>query len=126
MREYLFVYGSLRRGYAHPMSKWLAQHSEKLGEALVRGRLYLVSWYPGLVPGEEGKVKGDLFLLADGFDFSVLDAYEDCTGAVSDEYCRHQINVALPTGEEVLAWTYVYQLEPSGLKEIVGGDFLEV
>src|SRR5579871_6282671 len=38
----LFVYGTLMRGYEHPMARLLSANAEYLGEATCRGRLYMV------------------------------------------------------------------------------------
>src|SRR3954468_11922848 len=45
----LFVYGTLMRGFDHPMARLLSRSAEFIGEARCRGRLYLVKHYPGLV-----------------------------------------------------------------------------
>jgi gamma-glutamylcyclotransferase (GGCT)/AIG2-like uncharacterized protein YtfP len=45
----LFVYGTLMRGFDHPMAQLLSRSAEFLGEARCQGRLYLIKHYPGLV-----------------------------------------------------------------------------
>jgi len=37
----LFVYGTLMRGYVHPMAKLLSANADFIGEAHCRGRLYM-------------------------------------------------------------------------------------
>ena len=37
----LFVYGTLMRGFDHPMAKLLSRSADFIGEARCRGRLYL-------------------------------------------------------------------------------------
>uniref|UniRef100_UPI0038F6F948 gamma-glutamylcyclotransferase family protein n=1 Tax=Streptomyces galilaeus TaxID=33899 RepID=UPI0038F6F948 len=63
--DLLFVYGTLMRGFDHPMAKLLAGNAEFLGPAQCRGRLYLVKHYPGLVAsdGPADIVHGELFRL---------------------------------------------------------------
>ncbi|MHC2399282.1 gamma-glutamylcyclotransferase (GGCT)/AIG2-like uncharacterized protein YtfP [Bradyrhizobium barranii subsp. barranii] len=39
----LFVYGTLMRGFDHPMARLLAGHADFLGDATCRGRLVLVT-----------------------------------------------------------------------------------
>ena len=51
--DLLFVYGTLMRGFDHPMAKLLAGNAEFLGPAQCRGRLYLVKHYPGLVASDD-------------------------------------------------------------------------
>ena len=45
----LFVYGTLMRGFDHPMARLLSANADFRGEASCRGRLYMVKHYPGLV-----------------------------------------------------------------------------
>ncbi len=70
----LFVYGSLRRdatGTHHP----LLASARFAGAASVSGRLYRVSWHPGLIPDDSaGPVKGELFELMGSRE--ALDHYE--------------------------------------------------
>jgi gamma-glutamylcyclotransferase (GGCT)/AIG2-like uncharacterized protein YtfP len=124
----LFVYGSLRRHYQHPMASLLLQHARHLGPATVPGLLYLVSWYPGLVPaGNSGPgaplVSGDLFQLKPESAQDLLerlDAYE------GDEYERLKLDVTLrSSGETLPAWAYAMTVNPSSLQRIASGDFLE-
>ena len=65
MLDRLFVYGTLMRGYDHPMSRLLSDSAEYLGEAQCRGRLYLLKHYPGLVMSDlpSDIVHGELFRL---------------------------------------------------------------
>ena len=37
----LFVYGTLMRGFDHPMAQLLSRSADFIGEARCRGRLYL-------------------------------------------------------------------------------------
>ena len=61
----LFVYGTLMRGFDHPMARLLAGHADFLGDATCRGRLVLVKHYPGLFSSDEPSdiVSGELFHL---------------------------------------------------------------
>ena len=49
----LFVYGTLMRGFDHPMAKLPSRSADFLGDARCRGRLYLVKHYPGLVLSDD-------------------------------------------------------------------------
>ncbi|MEA2888422.1 MAG: hypothetical protein QOD11_2782 [Bradyrhizobium sp.] len=53
MQNHLFVYGTLMRGFDHPMAKLLSRSAEFIGPARCQGRLYLVKHYPGLVLSED-------------------------------------------------------------------------
>ncbi|GAC1630468.1 MAG: hypothetical protein NVS4B4_12840 [Bradyrhizobium sp.] len=63
--DLLFVYGTLMRGFDHPMAQLLSRSAEFLGEARCRGRLYLVKHYPGLVLSDDPAetVSGELYRL---------------------------------------------------------------
>src|SRR4029078_4068253 len=62
----LFVYGTLRRSAAHPMHALLRETASLLGDARVRGVLYRVAEYPGLVlDAGAGWVLGELYRLGD-------------------------------------------------------------
>jgi gamma-glutamylcyclotransferase (GGCT)/AIG2-like uncharacterized protein YtfP len=79
--DHLFVYGTLRRG-AQPNGHAALLHGAArfVGRGRVRGRLYRVSWYPGLVDSDDGHdtVVGDVFALPAGESLlAALDAYED-------------------------------------------------
>ena len=65
MQDHLFVYGTLMRGFDHPMAKLLSRSAEFIGEARCQGRLYLVKHYPGLVLSDDADdiVFGELFRL---------------------------------------------------------------
>ena len=49
----LFVYGTLLSSVDHPMARRLGREADLLGPATFAGRLYRVSWYPGMVDGGE-------------------------------------------------------------------------
>lgn len=120
----LFVYGSLRRGSGHAMSLWLSGRADWRGPARLRGRLYRVSWYPGVVAGE-GEVLGDLYRLHDAaMALPELDAFEDIRHEVGDEYRRDLAAVELE-GAEQLAWVYWYLKPVSEEGRVVSGDWLK-
>src|SRR5712664_1262868 len=61
----LFVYGTLMRGFDHPMAQLLSRGADFIGEARCQGRLYLVKHYPGLVLSDDPAdvVFGELYRL---------------------------------------------------------------
>src|SRR5215467_7987983 len=77
----LFVYGTLMRGYVHPMARLLSANADFLGEAKCRGRLYLVKHYPGFVLSDDPAdiVHGELYRLRAVEDLlREFDMYEAC------------------------------------------------
>jgi gamma-glutamylcyclotransferase (GGCT)/AIG2-like uncharacterized protein YtfP len=128
----LFVYGTLMRGFDHPMARLLAANADCLGEAQCRGRLYLVKHYPGLVLSDDAAdvVHGEVYRLrAPEALLREFDMYEACGEgfAPPTEYLRQTLPVAVANGEEAWtqAWTYVYNWPVAHLPRIVSGRFLE-
>ncbi len=128
--DHLFVYGTLMRGFDHPMARLLASHADFLGPATCRGRLVLVKHYPGLLPSDEPAdvVHGELFRLRAGDALlRELDMYEACGEgfAAPTEYLRELIEVRRDDGTAEQAWTYVYNWPVTDLPVIASGKFLE-
>ena len=125
----LFVYGTLMRGFDHPMAKLLSRSADFLGAARCRGRLYLVKHYPGLVLSDDPAeiVFGELYRLrARDALLRELDMYEACGEgfAAPTEYLKDMLPVMLDDGSATEAWTYVYNWPLTGLPRIASGRFL--
>jgi gamma-glutamylcyclotransferase (GGCT)/AIG2-like uncharacterized protein YtfP len=126
----LFVYGTLMRGYAHPMAQLLSRSADFIGEAHCRGRLYLVKHYPGLVLSDDPAelVFGELYRLRQPPELlREFDMYEACGEgfAAPTEYLRQMLDVTSDDGAAGEAWTYVYNWPVTGLPQIASGRFLE-
>src|SRR3979411_2993212 len=81
MQNRLFVYGTLMRGFDHPMAKLLSRSADFIGEAKCCGRLFLIKHYPGLVlsDGADDIVFGELYhLRARDELLGEFDMYEAC------------------------------------------------
>ena len=127
--DLLFVYGTLMRGFDHPMAKLLAANADFLGEAQCRGRLYLVKHYPGLVKSDDAAdtVHGELFRLrAREAMLREFDMYEACGEgfAPPTEYVREMLPVTLADGSVGEAWTYIYNWPVTHLPRIESGQFM--
>ena len=127
--DHLFVYGTLMRGFDHPMAQLLSRSADFIGEAQCRGRLHLIKHYPGLVLSEDPAdvVFGELYRLRQPDALlREFDMYEACGEGFSEptEYIRRMLPVTIDgqTGE---AWTYLYNWPLSGLPRIASGRFLE-
>ncbi|MFB8786923.1 gamma-glutamylcyclotransferase family protein, partial [Pasteurella multocida] len=73
---HLFVYGTLMSHTRTAKALRLGRAAELIGPATLRGLLYRISWYPGLVEGD-GRVHGEVHRLKDPAASLVwLDAYE--------------------------------------------------
>src|SRR5579871_2512572 len=126
----LFVYGTLMRGFDHPMARLLMANADFLGEAQCRGRLYLVRHYPGLVLSTDPAdiVHGELYRLREPQALlSEFDMYEACGEGFQEptEYVRQMLPVTLADGSSSEAWTYVYNWPVTNLPQIASGRFLE-
>jgi len=126
----LFVYGTLMRGFDHPMAKLLSKSADFIGEAKCRGRLYRVKHYPGLVLSNDASdiVFGELYRLhAPEQLLREFDMYEACGEGFPEptQYVRQMVQVALADGAASEAWTYVYNWEVAHLPRIASGRFLE-
>lgn len=128
MNPHLFVYGSLMSAAGHPMGARLAGEGRLLGPASMAGQLLRVSWYPGLVEGgdEGGRVHGEVHALGDpARALQWLDAYEGIVPGRDDgEYRREQRTVRLGSGEELIAWVYIYRGPAAGLAVVPGGRWV--
>lgn len=122
--EHVFVYGTLRRGYSHAMSDWLAVQGQWCGRARCAGGLYQVApSYPGLVLSATGWVQGDVYALPAAMAAELLarlDAYEEIGNG---EYQRGLCTVYQENGATVRAWVYVYCRAVSAGFRIDSGDF---
>lgn len=126
----LFVYGTLMRGFDHPMAQLLSRSADFLGTATCRGRLYLIKHYPGLVLSDDPNdiVHGELYRLRDREALlGELDMYEACGEGLPEptEYLRKMLAITHEDGTGGEAWTYVYNWPVTGLRHIVSGKFLE-
>lgn len=129
--QFLFVYGTLRRDTNGQMYHLLARYTDFVGEATFQGKLYMVDYYPGIVPSEDidDLVLGEVYRLrSPNYVLSRLDQYEECGRAFLEptEYIRRTERVRLHDGRTIAAWVYVYNRPTNKLHLIESGDFLQV
>ncbi len=130
--RYLFVYGTLRCGSTHPLSKTLSEDADWLGKATIQGKLYRISWYPGLTlsTNTEDLVIGDLYQFDPASSLiTQLDAFEGYNPSKpvhTQEYRREVHPVAVEGAtDSILAWVYLYNPSVDQLAIIPSGDFLK-
>jgi gamma-glutamylcyclotransferase (GGCT)/AIG2-like uncharacterized protein YtfP len=126
----LFVYGTLMRGFDHPMAQLLSRSADFIGEARCQGRLYLVKHYPGLVLSDDPTdvVFGELYRLhAPDELLREFDMYEACGEGFAQptEYIRQMLPVTSLDHSVDEAWTYLYNWPVAQLSRIPSGRFLE-
>ena len=118
----VFVYGTLRRGEANDINR-LQPAPRYLGEARVRGSLYDLGPYPGVILGGAGWVQGEVYAITPALERQ-LDLIEEVAPVPSGEYARRQ--VALELLGQVLH-CLVYEISPQrvrGRPLIASGDWL--
>jgi gamma-glutamylcyclotransferase (GGCT)/AIG2-like uncharacterized protein YtfP len=128
--DYLFVYGTLMRGFDHPMAKLLSRSADFAGEARCQGKLYLVRHYPGLVTADDPAdiVFGELYRMHRAEELlRELDMYEACGEGFAEptEYLRRVLCVTREDLTTSKAWTYIYNWPVAGLPHIASGRFME-
>ena len=126
----LFVYGTLMRGFDHPMAQLLSRSADFIGEARCRGRLYLIKHYPGLVLSDDPAelVHGEVYRLrAPDELLREFDMYEACGEgfAAPTEYLRRMLPVTVEGEAASEVWSYIYNWPVTGLPRIASGRFLE-
>lgn len=118
MNEIVFVYGTLRKGGSnhHRMAGAVER-----GPATVRGRLYQVDWYPGLLLDETGvEIRGEAYEV----DATTLAALDDFEGS---HYRRVSVRVMpVDGGAPIDVWIWEYIVSVDGLREITSGDWFDI
>ena len=117
----VFVYGTLRRGAANDINR-LAPPPRFLGAARIRGTLYDLGAYPGLLLGGEGWVQGEVYLVTPELE-GQLDVIEEVAPVPSGEYQRRFIALEV-LGRRLRC--LVYAIDPArvqGRAVITSGDW---
>src|SRR5688572_16770557 len=109
--DLLFAYGTLMRGFDHPMAQLLSRSADFIGEARCQGRLYLIKHYPGLLTSDDPAetVFGELYRLRQPEALlREFDMYEACGEGFKEptEYIRQMLPVTLADATVSEAWTY--------------------
>lgn len=138
-RELVFVYGTLRQ---HASNAFRMKGATWEGVRVVPGRLYQISWYPGLVVDPQGgMVVGELFRVTLS-QLRELDEFEGVPEGQleGDEYRRVRVltepapeSGGLPEWEVGFedvgvteAWVWEWKGDPANAQLIGTGDWLDV
>ena len=128
--RHLFVYGLLKsgstNGHGEPERARLNREATLLGPASIRGQLYDLGSFPGLVDSDDGRdlVHGEVYLLRTPAEtFLWLDDYEDyfAHDLARSLYAREMRPVLLSTREALKAWVYVYVSSREAATRIASG-----
>lgn len=113
--ERVFVYGTLRRGGTHHFRMAGAGYH---AAGFVRGWLYRIDWYPGLVLDKAGGlVAGEIFDVAPEL-MARLDEFE------GDDYRRVRTRVVTGQGEVENVWVWEWCGAVDGCPQLADGDWL--
>ena len=127
MKEYLFVYGTLRKDYDLKLKNRVREDLQYVGQGKVGASMYDIGRYPGAVQSAAGdEVVGDVFLVtAPERVLGILDKYEGIhTDGRPSEFVRKRNRVKLRSGKLVNAWVYWYNFDPSKKVRIKQKDYL--
>jgi gamma-glutamylcyclotransferase (GGCT)/AIG2-like uncharacterized protein YtfP len=111
MEDHIFLYGTLRPGHAPPEIAAAVSRLHWIGAGMVRGRLYDLGAYPGLVLDDSAsEVRGEVFTVPDAETLARMDAYEGFYpgDSAASLYLRVKAAVALENGPIEACWVYVY------------------
>lgn len=114
MKQYLFVYGTLRKDYDLKLKSRVSGAMQYIGQGKVGASLYDIGRYPGAVRSTAGdEVVGDVFLIHDPERvLRILDKYEGISGdGRPSEFVRKRNRVQLRSGKRVNAWVYWYNFD---------------
>jgi gamma-glutamylcyclotransferase (GGCT)/AIG2-like uncharacterized protein YtfP len=128
MADYIAVYGSLRRGM---QAESKMQRMEFVGQGFIGASLFALGWYPGIkFDGAGNTVVVDVFKLSENQQMREailcdLDNYEGYSERSLENslFIRRVTLVALPKGEEILAYTYEYNHPVNRAPLVKDGDW---
>lgn len=115
--EMVFVYGTLRGGGSN---HFRMDGAEFVAAGMVKGRLYHIDWYPGLVPdGNAGEVLGEVYQVSAG----ILDELDRFEGS---EYRRVRVEVNCGGNHRspFSAWLWEWLGPCAENQRIASGDWL--
>lgn len=118
--RHLFAYGTLKPGLAPPEIAALTARLRPVGAGRVRGVLYDLGPYPGVVldPEAETWVWGAVLALPEGDSLlEALDRYE------GREFQRKVCEVELAGGSRLRCWVYEFIGNLRGAKRVVTGEW---
>ena len=108
MPQHLFVYGTLRSEFPHPLARRLKAQAKLVGKGSTPGVLYDFGWYPGakFEADSSSRVIGEVFSLKNAERLlAELDHYEG-TAEPGNAFRRVPVKVRMDGGRTVDAWSY--------------------
>lgn len=131
-KEYLFVYGTLRKDCVNSMNHIFSQYATFLSYGFIYGKIYDINGYPGLIIskdiGKKEKVFGEIYkLINPEISFKILDDFEECSDRYPEphEYIRVKSYVYLNNHKKLKAWVYQFNLPVKNFQLISSGNYTE-
>ncbi len=122
-REFVFVYGTLRRGGSN---HFRMDGAEFIAAGRISGKLYRISWYPGLVLDAAGDdIVGEVYAV-DLDMLGNLDAFEGVSAGETEdsEYRRVRTTITRADGEILSAWVWEWLGAVDEGQRLGHGDWL--
>src|SRR3954464_2714232 len=130
---YLFVYGSLRKGFHHPAYEYVSSYFTFVSEATVKGYLYDLGEYPAAIPATgDDNIKGELYKAKSAEDFvwaiEQLDVYEgvDAEKGEGEPLFKRELTEVTCGDTTIPAWIYWYNRSLANHNFIPSGDIMDV
>jgi gamma-glutamylcyclotransferase (GGCT)/AIG2-like uncharacterized protein YtfP len=126
MPRHLFVYGTLRSEFPHPLALRLKSQAKLVGKGSAHGILYDFGRYPGAVfkADSRSRIIGEVFALNNAERLlAELDHYEGAAEP-GNPFRRVPIRVHLDLGGTIDAWSYAMNEAPVPPRRIASGDFI--
>lgn len=129
INPYLFVYGTLKRGFDNPFSSLLTEHAKFINEGYFKGEMYLCEWYPAALyyPKATSHVYGEIFKLNNpALHLPLLDEYEEVDTEESRSlYLRKTVPITLSDNSLIECQVYLFNQSVDKLIKIPSGVFLK-
>jgi gamma-glutamylcyclotransferase (GGCT)/AIG2-like uncharacterized protein YtfP len=128
---FVFVYGSLRKGFQSSAYEYISRYFNFFDEATVKGKLFDLGEYPAAIPVlEDAFIKGELYIVKNENEFSwAIAQLDDYEGVLVEPHeqplYRREIADAFINDAIVPAWIYWYNGDVSGKPVISSGDILD-
>jgi gamma-glutamylcyclotransferase (GGCT)/AIG2-like uncharacterized protein YtfP len=131
MTHPLFVYGTLRPGFAPAEIASAVAQLHPIAEAHLQGTLYHLGQYPGLMLNPiTGKVHGIVFQFPPDDHLAAtllaqLDTYEDFHphSPADSQFVRVLHPVTLDDGRSLPCWVYLYNMHPGSAPILASGRY---
>lgn len=129
--QFLFVYGSLRKGFPGTAFHYITPYFSFEADAKVKGNLYDLGQYPAAIPTTEDHfIIGELYKANSDEEFnwaiSQLDDYEGVYPEEGEEQLYYrELTTVYANNHEYTAWIYWYKKDLTGMPRVESGDVLE-